>query len=56
MKVEPDNVLKSVAADALLAVIVAKLAENDVAALAELADAVWNAPQADADTVDILSV
>ena len=34
----------------------AKLAENDVAADAELADAVWNAPQADADTIDILSV
>ena len=66
--------MKSVAADALLATAVAKLAENEVAADelftvavkilaekevaadAELADAVWNAPQALADTVDILSV
>ena len=56
MKVELDNVLKTDAPLAELAVIVAKLAENDVAALAELADAEANAPAADAEFMVILSV
>ena len=51
-----DNVLKTDAPLAELAVIVAKLAENDVAALAELADAEANAPAADAEFISILSV
>ena len=45
-----------VAADELFTVAVKILAEKEVAADDELADAVWNAPQADADTITILSV
>ena len=56
MKAEPDRVLKSDAALAELAVIVNKLAENDVAALPLYADADANAPAADAEFVVILAL
>ena len=56
MKAEPDKVLKLDAALAEFTVAVNILAENEVAALAELADAEANAPAADAEFVNILSV